>query len=148
MVLGVGDDRSRPRTNGPGLFDDGVRLLPVALVWGEFYAVPALLVTGIVPLGIGRLLVGRFAGAERPNKLRGMMIAASGWFCIALFGSLPFTIVAWTIALNPGLGSPEPTATLTAFENPFNGFFESMSGFTGTGLTMTDNEEVLPATLQ
>ena len=26
--------------------------------------------------------------------------------------------------------------------------FESMSGFTGTGLTMTDNEEVLPRTLQ
>lgn len=126
--------------------------LPVALVWGEFYAVPALLVTGIIPLGIGRLLARRFAEAKRPNKLRGMMIAASGWFCIALFGSLPFTMIAWTVALDPGsgvgFGAPAPTPTLAAFENPLNGFFESMSGFTGTGLTMTDDEAVLPATLQ
>jgi len=65
-----------------------------------------------------------------------------------LFGSLPFTIVAWIVTLEPGLGAPDLTPTLAAFRNPLNGFFESMSGFTGTGLTMTDNEAVLPATLQ
>ena len=120
----------------------------VALVWGEFYAIPALLIAGMAPLGVGRHLANRFADAQRPNKLYGMTIAASGWFCIALVGSLPFTLIAWTVTLDPGFGAPAPTPTLTAFENPLNGFFESMSGFTGTGLTMTDNEEALPATLQ
>ena len=76
-----------------------------------------------------------------------MMFAASGWLCIALLGSLPFTLVAWTAALDPGLGAPPPTPTLAVFKNPLNSVFESMSGFTGTGLTMTDNEAVLPATL-
>ena len=124
--------------------------VPVALIWEEFYVIPALLITGLVPLGIGRYLASRFADARQPNKLYGMTIAASGWFCIALFGSLPFTLVARTVALDPGLGlsTPAPTPTLAAFENPLNGFFESMSGFAGTGLTMTDNEAVLPATLQ
>ena len=51
--------------------------VPVAIVWSEFYAVPALLVTGAIPLGIGRLLVGRFGEAGTPNKLHGMTIAAS-----------------------------------------------------------------------
>ena len=120
----------------------------VAIVWGEFYAVPALLVSGMVPLGIGWYFTSRFAGARNPNKLYGMTIAASGWFCIALFGSLPFTLIAWIVALDPGFGTPTPTPTLAAFTNPLNGFFESMSGFTGTGLTMTDDEAVLPATLQ
>ena len=40
------------------------------------------------------------------------------------------------------------TQERAAFKNPLNSVFESMSGFTGTGLTMTDNEAVLPATLQ
>ena len=40
------------------------------------------------------------------------------------------------------------TPTLTAFRDPLNSFFESMSGITGTGLTMTDDEGALPRTLQ
>ena len=98
----------------------------------------------MIPFGIGWYLTSRFAGAQKPNKLYGMTIAASGWFCIALFGSLPFTLIAWTVALDPGYGTP----TLAAFLDPLNGFFESMSGFTGTGLTMTDDKAVLPPPLQ
>ncbi|SFP84886.1 Cation transport protein [Halolamina pelagica] len=47
-----------------------------------------------------------------------------------------------------GVREPAQTATLAAFTEPLNALFESVSGFTGTGLTMTDNEEVLPRTLQ
>jgi trk system potassium uptake protein TrkH len=46
------------------------------------------------------------------------------------------------------LGTPEMTATLGAFTDPLNALFESTSGFTGTGLTMTDDESALPRTLQ
>ncbi|MDS0282624.1 TrkH family potassium uptake protein [Haloarcula onubensis] len=121
----------------------------VPLVWGEYYAIPALLVSAAAPLGIGRLLATVYRDAPSPGKLHGMVVAASGWFLVGIFGSLPFTLIAWTVQLDPAvLATPAQTATLAAFTNPLNGVFESMSGFTGTGLTMADHEQVLPRTLQ
>ncbi|OLZ40809.1 potassium transporter Trk [Natrinema saccharevitans] len=121
----------------------------VPLVWREYYAIPGLFVSGLLPLLAGYVLTSRFRGAAQPGKLHGMIIAAMGWFCVAIFGSLPFLLIAWTVEFAPPiLGDPSQTSTLAAFTNPINALFESMSGFTGTGLTMTDNEEVLPRTLQ
>ena len=125
----------------------------VTLVWREFYAVPAMIIAGVVPLGIGATLRRRFSSADAPGKLHGMMVAATGWAAVGIFGSLPFILIAWTIAIDPaGLGAPTLTgraaSTIAAFQNPLNALFESMSGFTGTGLTMTDNEAALPRTLQ
>ncbi|MFC7139244.1 TrkH family potassium uptake protein [Halosimplex aquaticum] len=125
----------------------------VSVAWGEFFAVPALLVSGLIPLGIGRLLTTRYSDADEIGKLHGMMIAASGWLLVGLFGTLPFVLIAWTVAVDPFFGplavpAGMDTPTLAVFRNPLNGFFESLSGFTGTGLTMTDDESVLPRTLQ
>ncbi|WP_435069735.1 TrkH family potassium uptake protein [Haloplanus sp. C73] len=123
--------------------------LVVPIVWGEYFALPALLVSALVPLGIGWVLYRRFEGAEAPGRFHGMIVAASGWFSVGIFGSLPFLLIAWSVQLGvPGFSTPAQTATLAAFTEPLNAIFESMSGFTGTGLTMTDNEEVLPRTLQ
>jgi trk system potassium uptake protein TrkH len=129
----------------------GLLLLSVAvpIVWGEGYAIPALLVSAAIPFAFGRLLHRRFADASDPTRYHGLVIAATGWFLIALFGALPFLLIAWTVRIDPAvLAVPEGTATLAAFTDPLNALFESMSGFTGTGLTMTDNEAVLPRTLQ
>jgi len=125
----------------------------VPLAWGEYYAVPALLGSGLVVAAVGRPLSVAYDDAADPGKLHGMMIAASGWFLVALFGALPFLSVAWTVAFDPfpgPLSVPAGTGseTLAAFRHPLNSIFESMSGFTGTGLTMTDDEGALPATLQ
>ncbi|MFC3958201.1 TrkH family potassium uptake protein [Halovivax cerinus] len=121
----------------------------ISIAWGEYYAIPALVVSGLVPLSIGRAFTIRFRDAANPGKLHGMMIAAAGWLFVAIFGSLPFFLIAWTVELSPAVfSSPPQTETLAAFKSPLNALFESMSGFTGTGLTMTDNEEVLPRTLQ
>ncbi len=121
----------------------------VPVVWGEYYAIPALLASAVVPLGIGHLLARRFRRAADPGKLHGMIVAATGWFVVAVFGSLPFLLVAWTVRLDPTwLSTPPMTETLAAFLRPLNALFESMSGFTGTGLTMTRDEAVLPRTLQ
>ncbi|MCL7418883.1 MAG: TrkH family potassium uptake protein, partial [Halalkalicoccus sp.] len=121
----------------------------VPFVWGEYYAIPGLLASGAVALVLGWGLSRRFADAREPGKFHGMVIAASGWFLVAVFGSLPFLAIAWTVALAPGwLSTPEMTPTLAAFLSPLNALFESMSGFTGTGMTMADRESVLPRTLQ
>ena len=123
--------------------------LVVPLLWGEFFALPALFVSALIPLGFGRMLHLQFQDADSPGRLHGMVVAAAGWFSVGIFGSLPFFLVAWSVQLGvPGLSTPAQTATLAAFTEPLNALFESMSGFTGTGLTMTDNEEVLPRSLQ
>lgn len=126
--------------------------LSVPLLWGEYYTIPALFLAGLITLGIGTLLSRQDNGdGEKPGKLHGMIIAAAGWFLVALFGALPFLFTAWTIHLDPGLlGQSESAAspTIEAFRDPLNSVFESMSGFTGTGLTMTDHENELPHTLQ
>lgn len=121
----------------------------VAIAWGEFYAIPALVVAGALELGVGTVLVRQFEDADEPGKLHGMMIAAVSWAAAAVFGMVPFLLVAWTIYTDPAwLSTPEGTDTLAAFRDPLNALFESLSGFTGTGLTMVDDESVLPATLQ
>jgi trk system potassium uptake protein TrkH len=125
--------------------------LVVPLLWGEFYALPVLFASALVPFGAGWVLYHRFESADAPSRLHGMIVAATGWFAVGLFGSLPFFLLAWTVELGlPGVSIPASasTFTLAAFTDPLNAWFESMSGFTGTGLTMTDNEEVLPRTLQ
>jgi trk system potassium uptake protein TrkH len=125
--------------------------LVIPLVWGEYYAIPGLLLAGVIPLGIGWGLTTRYADAPEPGKRHGMMIAAAGWLLVAVFGSLPFTFIAWTVRLDPAwltIPSAVATQTLAAFQNPLNGLFESMSGFTGTGLTMTVHEDQIPHTLQ
>ncbi|MFB6093818.1 MAG: TrkH family potassium uptake protein [Halanaeroarchaeum sp.] len=127
--------------------------LVVPLAWGEFFAVPALLVSGTLPLALGWGLSRRYRDAETPAKRHGMLVAALGWFAVAVFGAVPFLLVAWTVAVDPTLlsiptRSPAATRTLAAFRHPLNALFESMSGFTGTGLTMTREESTLPHTLQ
>jgi len=119
----------------------------VALLWGEFYAVPALLASAAIPLAVGTALARRFADAAEPGKLHGMMIAASGWLLVAAFGSLPFVLVAWTQEATL-FGAPHPSPTTRAHLDFLNAFFESLSGFTGTGLTMSVNESNLPHVLQ
>jgi len=42
--------------------------LVLPIVWGEYFALPALLVSAFVPLGIGWVLYRRFEGAEPPRS--------------------------------------------------------------------------------
>ncbi|HID71214.1 MAG TPA: TrkH family potassium uptake protein [Thermoplasmata archaeon] len=60
-----------------------------------------------------------------------MLIAALGWLLLAAVGSLPFIIAYYY----PGAGFGLP---------PLDAFFESMSGYTATGLTMIDDVERWP----
>lgn len=64
----------------------------VPVVWGEYYAIPAFLLAGLITLSIGGVLAHRYRTAAEPGRLHGMMIAASGWFFVALFGSLRFLL--------------------------------------------------------
>jgi trk system potassium uptake protein TrkH len=122
----------------------------VALVNGEFFAVPAFGVSALVMAGVGGGLARHYRDADPPGKLEGMVTAASAWATTGLLGSLPFLLIAWTMAIDPfpaWANTPSMNGTVAVFLRPLDAVFESVSGFTGTGLTMAAVEEQLPRSL-
>jgi trk system potassium uptake protein TrkH len=124
--------------------------LGVGVVNREFYAAPAFGLSALIIAGIGTGLARRCRDADPPGKLEGMVTAATAWAATGVLGALPFLLIAWTIAVDPypaWANVPAVDGTTAKFEVPLNAVFESMSGFTGTGLTMAPVEEQLPRSL-
>lgn len=101
-----------------------------------FDAISPIIFTSIVYLSAGFPLYYIFKKADPPNFKSAMVTAALGWLLISAIGSIPF----WLIPYNVN----NPSSTMA----PLSAFFESMSGWTGTGLTMVAREDLLPYTLQ
>jgi len=101
--------------------------------YDEYKAILPILITSAVFLASGLPLYYGLRKAEPANFKSAMVTAALSWLLISLIGSIPF----WLIPYN-GI----------SVMDPLSGFFESMSGWTGTGLTMVDAENLLPLTLQ
>ncbi|AAG20614.1 MULTISPECIES: TrkH family potassium uptake protein [Halobacterium] len=120
----------------------------VVAVNGEFFAIPAFVVSAAVMGGIGTGLARLCRGARPPKKPDAMVTAATAWAVVGVLGALPFVLVAWTMRLHllPGL-TPPLNATTRVFLHPLNAVFETISGFTGTGLTMATTEGDLPRAL-
>jgi trk system potassium uptake protein TrkH len=114
--------------------------LLVPLYFGELPGTPLdgitpILITSCVYLLFGIPFYLLFKNADPANFKSAMVTAALGWLIISIVGSLPFLLM------------PYNTVTMTVMDS-LSAFFESMSGWTGTGLTMIDNEALLPYTLQ
>lgn len=127
-----------------------VTLVAVSVLWGEYYAIPGTLASVALVFAIGWVLLRACETADEPSNAHLFVSAATVWFVAALVGTLPFLAIAWTLALEPGFLSIPPSAvdpTLRTFRNPVNAWFESMSGFTGSGLTMARKESNFPRTL-
>ena len=122
----------------------------VAIVNQEYYTVPAFSLSALIVAGIGTILSRANRNADQPEKLEAMITAASAWGVTGLLGGLPFLLIAWTIVLDPfpaWANTPPMNETTAIFLHPLDAVFESMSGFTGTGLTMAAVEEQLPRSL-
>jgi trk system potassium uptake protein TrkH len=136
--------------------------LGVALLAGEFYPALAFLLAGGVTAGAGALARRAFAAAPDPRMKHGMVIAAGGWFTVAVFGALPFLLSAHltpvgVLATYVPAGAtydpvtvwgPATRSSLGYFRSPLHALFESMSGWTGSGLTMAVHEPSLPRSIQ
>lgn len=124
----------------------------VALAFREWSAALAFASAGGLTALIGYAVRRRFAGAPAPVMKHGMVIAAGGWLSVAVFGALPFMLTAIFMppSVRTGYVPPEATyqSSLVYFANPLHAFFESMSGWTGSGLTMAVHESTLPRTIQ
>ncbi|MDH5020572.1 TrkH family potassium uptake protein [Halobacterium rubrum] len=122
----------------------------VAAANGEFYAIPAFLASAAVVAGVGTALARRYRDADPPAKRDAMVTAATAWMLVGVLGGLPFLLIAWTIQVDPfpvWANTPPMDSTTVIFLHPLDAVFESMSGFTGTGLTMAAVEEQLPRSL-
>jgi trk system potassium uptake protein TrkH len=134
----------------------------VAAAFAEWHAALGFLLAGGATAALGGAARLRFADAPDPKMKHGMVIAAAGWLAVAVSGALPYLFTAWltppdTMATFVPAGAAwEPvrvggTTTLSSlayFRDPLHALFESMSGWTGSGLTMAVHEPSLPRTVQ
>ncbi|NHN59648.1 MULTISPECIES: TrkH family potassium uptake protein [Halorussus] len=136
----------------------------VAAVFAEWYGAVAFLLAAVVTAAVGLGARRVFADAPDPRMKHGMIIAAAGWFCVAVFGAIPFLLMAYltptavmaSYVPSPGAETYEAVtvfgatsrSSLVYFRHPLHAFFESMSGWTGSGLTMAVHEPTLPRTVQ
>lgn len=124
----------------------------VALAFGEWYAALAFLVAGGVTATVGLGARSVFADAPNPAIKHGMIIAAGGWFSVAFFGAIPFALGAYltpeSVLAAYGARGGIDVSSLAVFRNPLHAMFESMSGWTGSGLTMATTEPSLPRAFQ
>ena len=137
----------------------------VALLFREWYPAASFLLAGALTAAVGAAARRRFEEAPAPQMKHGMVIAAAGWFSVAVFGAIPLFVAAHLmppavmdthVPIGVDTSGREPirvgTATtlssLAYFQNPLHALFESMSGWTGSGLTMAVHEPSLPHAVQ
>jgi trk system potassium uptake protein TrkH len=136
----------------------------VALAFREWYVALAFLTAGGLTAAAGAVVRRRFDAAPDPRMKHGMVIAAAGWFAVAAFGSLPFflsayfvppAVMATFVPATAGaewdalrVGGATTHSSLAYFRAPLHALFESMSGWTGSGLTMAVHEPSLPRAIQ
>lgn len=124
-----------------------VMVLPafVSMVYSEWYTVYGFLLSALIVCGLGFLLYRVFKNSEEPHYNQSLIIAACGWLVITIAGGLPFYIIS---GITPDYvmekfipeGADYSFSSLMYFRNPLHCFFESMSAYTTTGLTMAVHE--------
>ena len=112
--------------------------LPVAVAFREWYALWPFGLTALASFGVGLCLYLPFRGAGEARLKHGLLVAAVGWLLVSVLGALPFYLVSERLV--PG--------TVYPFVDFAAAFFESVSGYTGTGLTMATRPDLLPRVLQ
>jgi trk system potassium uptake protein TrkH len=118
--------------------------LIVSLLYGEYYSALSFLVSSGICIVVGYSFYKGFQTSFEPLQRHALIIAAVGWLSIAVTGSLPFLICAYItpveIAEQFCPSGTNYISSLFYFRNPLHAFFESMSGFTTTGLSMAVHE--------
>ncbi|MCU0474050.1 MAG: TrkH family potassium uptake protein [Bacteroidales bacterium] len=117
----------------------------VAAIYSEWFSFAGFILSGFVIFMIGSELADRFKKAEDPQYKHVLIIVASGWLAITLLGSLPFLIIALITpveVMNKFIpeGASYISSSILYFKNPLHCFFESMSAYTTTGLSMAVHE--------
>jgi len=115
-----------------------VATLPVAASWGEHGMLLPFAIGAGLAFALAAALYFPFRGEAEAHLKHGLVIAATGWLLASLLCGVPLFIAAHS----PNAGGA------SVFADYGNAWFEAMSGFTTTGLTMAVHPERLPHVLQ
>ena len=105
-------------------------LIPLvcALCYGELTETYIFLISIAICLALGFLITRKSPRHKSFFAKEGFVTVALSWIVMSLFGSLPFVISGF-------------------IPNPFDAFFETVSGFTTTGASILTDVEILPKSL-
>lgn len=103
-------------------------VLVISWIYSEEEVIIGILLPALIAIEIGLVLKLLCRNAENPELRHAMITAALSWLIIAALSALPFIMIE-------GM-------------TPLDSFFEGMSGWTGTGLTMIPQPSKLTHTLQ
>lgn len=117
--------------------------LPVCLVFAEYYAIPAFVMTALISIGGGQWLYRHNRQQKAIRFRQTLLIVALSWAILFVLGAIPYLLIASQLA-----AMAETSATVRAFQNVWNALFEAISGYTSTGLTMASDSSQLPHCLQ
>lgn len=121
----------------------GLMCLPtfvVIAVFEEWYALKPFILLAVISFAVGQFLYRVFYDSKRTYPGSSYGLVSLVWFLLPLLGSIPFYGVAVSIS--------QPNEQVLVFSDIHSAFFESMSGFTGTGLSMLDDSSLIPRCLQ
>jgi trk system potassium uptake protein TrkH len=124
-----------------------VTLVPavVSVIYGEWYSFAGFVLSSLIIFMTGTELYDRFRKSEDPQYKHVLIITASGWLAVTLLGGLPFLIIAYLTPIDVmnhfiPEGANYEMSSIIYFRNPLHCFFESMSAYTTTGLSMAVHE--------
>lgn len=115
--------------------------LPVILYFEEWFALIPFGIMAGISLVTGQILYHAFKGSDDIEKGFSVIFVAFAWLVIPLLGTIPF----YGTAIQAPADIYEELPIFLDFQNSF---FEAVSGFTGTGLTMIKDPTQIPFTLQ
>lgn len=115
----------------------------ICCTFREWYAIVPFAVVGMASIGLGQLLYHLSLKATPSHLWDAMIIAALGWIFCSVVAAIPIYWISH-LQINRGIESE----VVRIFSHPINALFESVSGFTSTGLTMLQSEGPFPYALQ
>jgi len=111
-------------------------VLAIPLIFGEIYALIPIIITSVLFILIGFIFFLIFKKASETDFKSAMVTAALSWFIIPIISTIPFLMI--------GFDKTNPNASLDFL----SALFETMSGWTGTGLSMFSHPSLLSYSLQ
>ena len=129
----------------PGLM--ALLSIVISLIFQESFGTEAFLLTGLISLVVGQVLY-RLFPFQQKEKVQYtvyeiMVLATIGWIGAVVLAAIPYFYIAHQV---PELLVQE--FRIYNFKEVLNALFESLSGYTSSGLTVTIAESELPHSLQ
>lgn len=117
--------------------------IPICLFFSETNGIPGLFVTTAASFAIGQALYWFFRSEVELQHGQAMLLAVFAWILVPILATWPYLLTAWqTTSGNPNFAEGSGFGVFST------ALFESVSGFTVTGLSVAAKPSLLPHHLQ